>query len=266
MREFRTWSQRNSSKRPMIEFRASRVATLLFSAVVLITYSVSKRTPLTADGLGCSVNQESVSVFVGTRPEAIKLAPVVSALHNQNICTHVVDTGQHSSMLRETAEAVGLLFTSNLRWKRSDDIGDLFIKLFRKGYEFISVSKTDLVMVQGDTTTALAVALAASYLQVPVVHVEAGLRTYDFSNPFPEEINRRVIDHISSILFPPTDVALAALSREGIDRRKIFQVGNTVVDALHASLADSVDTTKRVSDILMMYVHLMKILFVLDTR
>jgi hypothetical protein len=159
-------------------------------------------------------------------------------------------------MLAAAAQAVGLEFNITLPLKRPShvpqlssgmpkilqhskppgqrNLGDLFASVFTDAFTLLQrfdPAKV-IVVVQGDTTTSLAAALAAAYQRVPVAHVEAGLRTYDSNNPFPEEINRRLIDHVSTFLFPPTTYAEAALLREGIDAALITTVGNTVVDSL----------------------------------
>ena len=175
-----------------------------------------------------------VTVFVGTRPEVIKLAPVVEGLAHLGAPPRVVSTGQHATMLTETAQSVGLKFTDQLKWKRkSSDLKDLFAEIFKASYDYLRDERPRLVVIQGDTTTALAVGLAAAHLHVDVAHVEAGLRTFDPENPFPEETNRVHLDHLSSLLFAPTTIAESNLLNEGICPDRIFMVGNTVVDSLN---------------------------------
>ena len=180
-----------------------------------------------------------VYVFVGTRPEAIKLAPLVHRLElsrkqGSKLIPVTVNTAQHTDLLSVTAASLGLSFNITFRARTTHNtLGSLFSRVYQQTYQLLGVSKAPTIaVVQGDTTTSLAAALAAAYHHIPVAHVEAGLRTFDTENPFPEEINRRLIDHASSLLFPPTQFAMQALLREGIDPEKIHMVGNTVVDAL----------------------------------
>lgn len=175
-----------------------------------------------------------IAIFVGTRPEVIKLAPVVDGLQQLGLAARVISTGQHSTMLKETADSVNLIFTDRLKWTRkSSDLKDLFAEIFKASYEYLLAERPRMVVIQGDTTTALAVGLAATHLQVEVAHVEAGLRTYDLGNPFPEESNRVHLDHLSSLLFAPTKIAESNLLNEGICPGRVFMVGNTVVDSLN---------------------------------
>lgn len=195
----------------------------------------------------------NIIVFIGTRPEAIKLAPVVKALRTDarfsQAAVVAVNTGQHTDMLSATAQAVGLEFNTTLSWHgvggnmrgavkgghaNHRSLQQLFLGVFAEASSLLQTyhASRTMVVVQGDTTTSLAAALAAAHQQIPVAHVEAGLRTYDVRNPFPEEFNRRLIDHVSTFLFPPTAYAKAALLREGFDNQQIYTVGNTVVDSL----------------------------------
>ena len=178
------------------------------------------------------------TLFVfGTRPEAIKLAPVIAALRArpEEFETVVCSTGQHREMLVQALETFGLKPEIDLDLMQPDQkLPDLTASLMLRIGESLALTRPDRVIVQGDTTTAFVAALAAYYAQVPVAHVEAGLRSQDRNNPFPEEINRRLIGAIADIHFAPTPDAVAALAAENIAPASIYMTGNTSVDALLA--------------------------------
>jgi len=174
-------------------------------------------------------------IIVGTRPEAIKLAPVVKALRESgdDFLVRVVTSGQHGEICRSALTAFGLTSDSALdiepiSGSLADSAGDV-LRAFGRHF---ADSRPDLILVQGDTTTAMAAALAGFYAQIPVAHVEAGLRSGDLANPFPEEANRQIIDAVSTILLPPTPQAQANLLQVGFTAERCPVTGNTVVDAL----------------------------------
>src|SRR5438128_4112004 len=174
-------------------------------------------------------------IIVGTRPEAIKLAPVVKALRESgdDFLVRVVTSGQHGEICRSALAAFGLTADSELDIEPiSGSLADTAGNLLRAFGRRFAVSRPDLILVQGDTTTAMAGALAGFYANVPVAHVEAGLRSGDLANPFPEEANRQIIDAVSTILLPPTPQAQANLLRSGFTAERCPVTGNTVVDAL----------------------------------
>lgn len=179
---------------------------------------------------------KTIAVVYGTRPEAIKLAPLIVELRKlNNIRTVVVCSGQHKEMLVGILELWSLTpdvtLESQFHSSQSSAIPGLMILL---EVEFLRI-QPDLVIVQGDTATATAAALQAHALHIPVGHVEAGLRSGDLWNPWPEESNRRVIDSTSSLHFAPTLESFNNLLREG-NKNSVFLTGNTIVDALqHAS-------------------------------
>jgi UDP-N-acetylglucosamine 2-epimerase len=177
----------------------------------------------------------SCDIVVGTRPEAIKLSPVIKALREEpsDFAVRVVSSGQHGEICRSALAAFGLSADSGLDigplgGSLADSTGDV-VRAFGR---YIAETRPDLILVQGDTTTAMAAALAGFYAHVPVAHVEAGLRSGDLANPFPEEANRKIIDAVSTILLPPTSQAQANLLAEGIAADRCPVTGNTVVDAL----------------------------------
>jgi UDP-N-acetylglucosamine 2-epimerase (non-hydrolysing) len=178
---------------------------------------------------------KKILVVFGTRPEAIKLAPVIAALRAQpgQFETSVCSSGQHREMLVQALATFGIRPDIDLDVMRSDQtLPDLTAQLVTSLSETIARTRPDRVIVQGDTTTAFAAALAAYYAQAPVAHVEAGLRSRNRYNPFPEEINRRLISAIADIHFAPTESAAVALASEGISPVSVHITGNTIVDAL----------------------------------
>lgn len=179
-----------------------------------------------------------VMVVLGTRPEAVKLAPVVRALRRRRIPVALVSTGQHRGLLDDALRELGLRCDADLSLMRhGQDHGRLAARILESLRPQISRFKPAMALVQGDTTTAAAAALACRYAQVPVGHVEAGLRSFDASNPFPEEDNRVVADHLSELRFAPTRAALANLRREGLGGRGSSVTGNTAVDAVRWAAA-----------------------------
>ncbi|MGP9813743.1 non-hydrolyzing UDP-N-acetylglucosamine 2-epimerase [Rhodopseudomonas sp. NSM] len=178
---------------------------------------------------------KTIMVVFGTRPECIKLAPVIAELRCRpaQFDTFVCVSGQHREMLQQTLDAFGLVPDQDLAVMRPDqDLTELAAVLITRLADTMRTVKPDLVLVQGDTTTAFAGALAAFYQRIPVGHVEAGLRSYRRYNPFPEEGNRKLIGALADLHFAPTRRAADALLREGIDPGLIHLTGNTVVDAL----------------------------------
>ena len=176
-----------------------------------------------------------ILLLAGTRPEVIKLAPVYHALKARPLAKVVFCTsGQHGDVVSQTLRVFNIdaECSSSLQRINGSDLGALTSELiFNLGYAF-SREKPDLVIVHGDTTTALCGALAAFYHHIPIAHVEAGLRTARFENPFPEEMNRRLVAQVAHLHFVPTETALRNLLAEGLERDAIFCTGNTIVDAL----------------------------------
>jgi UDP-N-acetylglucosamine 2-epimerase (non-hydrolysing) len=176
----------------------------------------------------------AVAVLLGTRPEAIKLAPVVRALRARGASPRVLVTGQHEELLRPVLQDLELPVDENLRVMAQDQgLADLSARLLSAVDEALLRLRPGVIVVQGDTTSAAMGALAAFYRDVPVAHVEAGLRTGDARNPFPEEMNRRLVAQLADLHFAPTARARAQLLAEGVAAERVHLVGNTVVDALH---------------------------------
>lgn len=171
----------------------------------------------------------------GTRPEAIKLAPVIRELkrHPKSFRVFTVVTAQHRHMLDQVLSAFGIKPDFDLDIMRAgQSLGDVTSRTLSGIEGLIGEFRPDVVLVQGDTTTAFASALAAFHHRVPVGHVEAGLRTSDKYAPYPEEMNRRLITSLADIHFAPTKTAQRNLLREGVPRRSVHVTGNTVIDAL----------------------------------
>jgi UDP-N-acetylglucosamine 2-epimerase (non-hydrolysing) len=174
-----------------------------------------------------------LSIF-GTRPDAIKMAPVIRALaRSDRLESLVCASGQHRDMLNPVMELFGIEADFNLDiMKAGQDLTHVTTETLNGLKAVIATARPDWVLVHGDTTTALAAALAAFYARVKIGHVEAGLRTHDFTQPFPEEMNRAVVDRIADLHFAPTASARDNLLKENIDPDRIKVTGNTVIDAL----------------------------------
>jgi len=172
---------------------------------------------------------------IGTRPEAIKMAPVIRVLRQRRFrsVVGVCSTGQHRDLLLEPLRLFGIQpdYTLDLMTPEQS-LNRLTARLFESLERVVRGFRPDCVLAQGDTTTAFAAALTAFYAKVPFGHVEAGLRTHDLTQPFPEEMNRRVADLVARFLFAPTESSRADLLREGHPAARIHVTGNTVVDAL----------------------------------
>lgn len=179
----------------------------------------------------------------GTRPEAVKLAPVVHALRDSaDLEPIVVLTAQHREMLDQMLKWFNIQPDHDLNLMRhGQTLAELTARVVTSVDELLVKAKPDLLLVQGDTTTVMAASLAAFYQQVPVGHVEAGLRTKDRYNPFPEEMSRRQTSQIASLHFAPTELAVENLKREGIVDN-VYLTGNTVIDALLETSRRLVDT------------------------
>lgn len=172
----------------------------------------------------------------GTRPEAIKMAPVIKEFqkHKDKFQTIITVTGQHRQMLDQVLELFEIVpdFDLNIM-KKSQDLYDVTAKVLIGMREVLNQSNPDIVLVHGDTTTSSAAALAAFYKQIPVGHIEAGLRTNNIYSPWPEEVNRQLTSRISSFNFAPTPLSKQNLLKENISENKITVTGNTVIDALY---------------------------------
>jgi len=179
-----------------------------------------------------------VMIVFGTRPEAIKMCPLVKEFYeSQAFHTVVCITGQHRQMLSQVLECFQVTPDYNLDiMKKDQTLFDITIDILNGMRAVLEKEKPDVVLVHGDTTTTFATALAAFYLNIPVGHVEAGLRTYNLQAPFPEEFNRQAVGVTASWHFAPTETARENLLREGKKENTIYVTGNTVIDALKTSI------------------------------
>ena len=183
---------------------------------------------------------KKIMVVFGTRPEAIKMCPLVNELKSrENIITKVCVTGQHRQMLDQVLEAFSVEPDYDLSiMKDKQTLFDITTNILNRIRDVLETEKPDVVLVHGDTSTTFVTALACYYLQIPVGHVEAGLRTYNIYSPYPEEFNREAVGIISQYNFAPTEVSKDNLLREGKRPETIFVTGNTVIDALKTTVRD----------------------------
>jgi UDP-N-acetylglucosamine 2-epimerase (non-hydrolysing) len=187
-----------------------------------------------------SESRRRVMVVYGTRPEAVKVAPVVRALETSAGCEPIVAvTGQHREMLDQVNEVFGIRPRHDLDLcKPGQTLTEITVGTLAGMGRVLAEETPDMVVVQGDTTTTYATALAAFYLKIPVTHLEAGLRTADRYDPFPEEVNRRLTSQLASLHLAPTAISRGNLLREGIAAEAVVVTGNTVIDALRLTVEE----------------------------
>ena len=179
---------------------------------------------------------KKIMLVFGTRPEAIKMCPLVKRFQDESEAfkTMVCVTGQHREMLDQVLRIFEIKPDYDLNiMKVGQDLYDITARVLLGMRDVLKEAKPDIVLVHGDTTTSTAAALAAFYQQIPVGHVEAGLRTYNISSPWPEEMNRQITSRIATYNFAPTSLSRRNLLQERVDDAKITVTGNTVIDALH---------------------------------
>ncbi len=181
---------------------------------------------------------KKIMLVFGTRPEAIKMCPLVNELKKrENIETVVCVTGQHRQMLDQVLETFNVTPNYDLSiMKDRQTLFDITTNILSKIKEVLEKEKPDVVLVHGDTSTTFVTALACFYLQIPVGHVEAGLRTYDIYSPYPEEFNRQCVSIISRYNFAPTELSKNNLLKEGKKKENIYVTGNTAIDALKTTV------------------------------
>lgn len=184
--------------------------------------------------------RKKVMLVFGTRPEAIKMCPLVNELKSrENLETIVCVTGQHRQMLDQVLEAFEIIPEYDLSiMKDKQTLFDVTQNILGKMKEVLEDVKPNVVLVHGDTSTTFATALAAFYLQIPIGHVEAGLRTYDIYSPFPEEFNRQATGIVAQYHFAPTEVSKQNLLNEGKKVNQVFVTGNTAIDALKTTVRE----------------------------
>ena len=184
------------------------------------------------------MNKIKVMSIFGTRPEAIKMAPLVKELESRKEIESIVCvTAQHREMLDQVLETFEIKPDYDLNiMKQGQTLGDITTRALKGLEEVIKECSPDIVLVHGDTTTTFAGALAAFYNQVAIGHVEAGLRTNDKYSPFPEEMNRQMVDCMTDMYFAPTELSKSNLLNENIDEEKIYITGNTAIDAMSTTV------------------------------
>lgn len=183
---------------------------------------------------------KKVMLVFGTRPEAIKMCPLVNELKSRELLkTIVCVTGQHRQMLNQVLEAFNVIPDYDLSiMKERQTLFDVTTNILEKIKAVLEKEKPDVVLVHGDTSTTFVTALACFYLQIPVGHVEAGLRTYNIFSPYPEEFNRQAVSIISQYNFAPTELSKENLLKEGKNPETIYVTGNTAIDALKITVRD----------------------------
>lgn len=183
---------------------------------------------------------KKVMLVFGTRPEAIKMCPLVNELKSRkNIVTKVCVTGQHRQMLDQVLEIFRVEPDYDLSIMRDKQtLFDITTNILIRIREVLEIEKPDVVLVHGDTSTTFVTALACFYLQIPVGHVEAGLRTYNIYSPYPEEFNRQAVGIVAKYNFAPTEMSKENLIREGKNPDSIYVTGNTAIDALKTTVRD----------------------------
>lgn len=187
---------------------------------------------------------KKILCVVGTRPEAIKMAPIILALRNEEWANvKVLATAQHRQMLDQVLDIFGIIPDIDLNiMKPNQELAELTSALILSLGTVLKKENPDFVLAQGDTTTVMTTALAAFYQKIPFGHVEAGLRTWDLMNPFPEELNRVIAGKLAAVHFAPTQVSRSNLNKEGVVDEKIIVTGNTVIDALLMIARQETDT------------------------
>ncbi|MGP1428872.1 MAG: non-hydrolyzing UDP-N-acetylglucosamine 2-epimerase [Fusobacterium sp.] len=177
---------------------------------------------------------KKIGLIFGTRPEAIKMAPIYYELKKNNFEIKTIVTGQHQEMLYQVINLFEIKVDYDLKvMKHNQTLSELTAKLILELDKIFKEEKFDYILVQGDTTSVLTGALVAFYNKIPVGHIEAGLRTYNIYSPFPEEANRKLVSSLSSIHFAPTELNVENLIKEGNLKENILKVGNTVIDSLY---------------------------------
>lgn len=184
--------------------------------------------------------KKKVMIVFGTRPEAIKMCPLVKELKTRKeLETVVCVTGQHKQMLNQVLEVFNVIPDYDLSiMKENQTLFDVTTNILEKMKKILEEVKPDIVLVHGDTSTTFVTALACFYMQIPVGHVEAGLRTYNIYSPFPEEFNRQAVGIVATYNFAPTEMSKENLIKEGKDPQRIYVTGNTAIDALKTTVRE----------------------------
>lgn len=186
--------------------------------------------------------KKKILVVFGTRPEFIKMAPLIIHLkHQKSLDIDICNTGQHKEMLNQILSFFEIYPTFDLKVsEKARSLNEIVSTILNNLNSIMSDKKYDLVLVHGDTSSAMAASMAAFNLKIPIAHIEAGLRTYDISSPWPEEMNRRFISLVSSHNFAPTIMSKENLIKDGVNEKNIYVTGNTVIDSLFY-VSDKID-------------------------
>ena len=198
------------------------------------------------------MRKKKILLVFGTRPEAIKMSPLVLSLKNQDkFDIQVCLTGQHREMLDQVMKIFNIKADYDINiMQQKQDLYDITSRVIIGMRDVLNLSKPDVILVHGDTTTSMATSLAAYYQQIPIGHIEAGLRTRDIYSPWPEEINRQITGRIATYHFAPTTLSKQNLIEEGVIPNNIYVTGNTVITALKLVLNNikkDVDLETRIS-------------------
>lgn len=182
---------------------------------------------------------KKIMLVFGTRPEAIKMCPVIKELKNRKeLEVKVCVTGQHREMLQQVLDCFNIVPDYNLNiMQNQQTLFDITINIVTKIKPVLEQEKPDIILVHGDTTTTFVTSLCAFYMQIPIGHIEAGLRTYDIYSPYPEEFNRQATGIIAKYNFAPTETAKNNLLKEGKEPKSIYVTGNTAIDALKTTIS-----------------------------
>lgn len=201
------------------------------------------------------MKKNKIAIIIGTRPEAIKMAPIIEEMRSDSkIDLTVISTGQHKELLLPIFDLFKIKIDKDLNtMKKNQTLVDIQNNVLSKSYAFFKEKQFDLVLTQGDTSSVYASSLAAFYLKIPVGHVEAGLRTSDIYNPFPEEMNRRLVSKIATLHFCPTKASKINLQKEGV-KNNLFVTGNTVIDSL-LKISKKINLTKNKKKTILITCH-----------
>jgi len=200
---------------------------------------------------------KKIVIVYGTRPELIKLVPIIKLMQvNEKINLIVINTGQHKEMVAEIEQAFEISPTINLNiMQPNQSLSDIMINVAQQIHPILLKAKPDVVLVQGDTSTASTVATTCFYNKIPVGHIEAGLRSFNLYEPYPEEFNRKVISLLATFNFTPTSKSSQNLLQEGLDGTSIFEVGNTIVDMVELMKAKNENNIEPNENLILITAH-----------
>lgn len=200
---------------------------------------------------------KKIGLVYGTRPELIKLVPLIKQMQaNPSIDLLLINTGQHREMVAEIEQVFDIVPTINLNiMQPNQSLNDIMINVAQSIQPILQKEKPDVVLVQGDTSTASTVATACFYSKIAVGHIEAGLRSFNIYEPYPEEFNRKVISLLASYNFTPTQKSTQNLLAEGVNNTTIFEVGNTIVDMVELVKARNAATVQQNENLILITAH-----------